>query len=239
MASEHTPDADEIPPAAFSAWFLRRDQAEVLAHALAETVPDGPADAIYMRSGAQARAANANGWSVALDDDIEHHTREVAADLLDRLDVVDVDDVPLFAADMRHLGDDGRPAGRNEPCLCGSTRKAKKCSHPGVPMVFGSSYLLRSQPAWGAFLAAMDQERWDTAPELIPHGMYRIAVAFRTIDGATLITTTLDAPQDTDQNFAGEMAESSLADMASRRLSFLAEAHMQIQPVTTDNNPGT
>lgn len=230
---------DEILGAAFNAWFLRRDQAQVLADALDEVVPDGTDGDVYMRSAARSKdGPSAKGWSVVFDTDLEHHTREVGRDFLDRLDVVETEHAPIFAADMRHLGTDGRPAGRNEPCRCGSGRKAKKCQHLGVPMIFGTTWLIKGQPEWGAFLAAMGQDRWDSAPEMIPYDMYRIAMSFGTLDGLTLITTTLDAPLETDPNYACDTAESSLAETITRLLPFLSDSHMHLTAVMTDKNPG-
>ncbi len=225
-------------PAAFSAWFLRRDQAEVLADVLEEQLPDGDAAAIFMRSGTRATSGSANGWSVCFDDDLEHHAREVASDHLAKLDPEQSGEVPIFWADVRHLGTDGRPAARNEPCLCGSGRKAKKCAHVGPPLVVGHAYLIGTQPEWGAFLAAVDDERWDGSPELITAGTYRIAVAYSTIDGATLITTTADAPSGSDPGVAAEHAERALSAGIAQILPFLDEARIYMTTVPTDENPG-
>lgn len=227
-----------LPPAGFSAWFLRRDQAEALADMLDEHVPDGADAGIYMRSGAHSIDRSVSGWSVCFDDDLEHHAREVATTFVVELDPDASGDVPIFAADLRHLGENGRPAGRNEPCRCGSDRKAKKCRHEGRPLILGTSYLLASQPEWGAFVAAMGDERWESAPELIPHGMYRVALSYTTVDGATLITTTVDAPMEADPNYAADMAEGSLAEGLSTVLPFLADARLQITVVPADENPG-
>jgi len=226
------------PPAAFNAWFLRRDQAGVLVDALEEELPDGDADAIYMRSGTRSISKSANGWSVCLDDDLEHHAREVAGDHLAKLDPEESGEVPIFWADMRHLDAGGQPAPRNEPCLCGSGRKAKKCTHVGPPLVVGHAYLIASQPEWGAFLAAVDDPRWDGAPELIPTGMLRVALAYATIDGSTLITTSIDAPSSADPADAADHAEQVLSAGVARLLPFLSSARVHMTTVPTDENPG-
>lgn len=237
MASVTTTDLppDEIPEAGIGGWVMRADQALVLADAMDETVPDAPAGGYLMRSEAVLREGRADGWSVVLDDaDPREHIEDRGRQMLEQLGVPDAPEkTAVMWADFRGLTTDGRPAGRNDPCACGSGRKAKKCVHAGPPRLFARARMLGSQQQWDAFLATQPK-RWKDSPARMVPGQARIAVEIGPLAG-TLISGTTDSPPTADPVDAADYLVDALMAGAVSRAPFLRGAQILLVRIPAED----
>jgi hypothetical protein len=185
-------NATALPPTIYTAWVLRRDQADRLAAAVRDDPPEESSerDATLMLVEARAFGRVASVWVNARGDAIDEYLHTHGRELLARLGA-DARDVSYALADVRGLDEHGHPAQRNTACPCGSGRKAKSCAHHGPPTFFSTAWLFLHQEEWDRFVADEDDFPRPDIP-MMARGHARVGVRHHTLANKTLGTLTTD-----------------------------------------------